>query len=231
MRKSCFVLVYLLISISVSAQSLQIGIGGGPTIVIGSDFYKNALNGTLVQEYFKSNQYALHENSGLDFNSEYNLEIKARFGLKNNPIRFVTEISYYSLTGKGTIKICPSPESSYAALPQKAKSSCHLLNGCLGVEYELLSKNIIPFLSGGIVLSYLGDIKVTSIENDTYQTTIQEEGIRLGVDFGTGIYFKCHSKALVGVSLKYTMNNLVNRNEGEEKLNTIKTDLNVLYKL
>ena len=231
MKKSCFVLIYLLISISVSAQSLQIGIGGGSTFVTGSGFYKNELNGILVQKDFKSDNYTLYENSGLNFNSENNIEIKARLGLKNSPLRFATEISYHSLTGKGTIKICLAPESSYAAPPQKTKSSCHLLNGCLGAEYELSTKNIIPVLSGGIVLSHLGDIEVKSIENNMYQTTIQNGGIRMGLDFGAGVYFKCHSKVLVGISSKFTMNNLVNRNDGEEKLNTIKTNLNVLYEL
>ena len=230
MKKLYFPLIYLFISISVSAQSVQIGIGGGSTIVTSSDFYKNKLNGTLVQKYFNGG-YTLHANSGLDFNLEYNIDIKSRLLFKKIPLCLSTEISYNSLTGKGTVTILPDPLSSYLPPPQKAESSCHLLNGCFGIEYELLSKNIIPFLSGGIVLSHLGDIKVESIEDDTYESKIQDGGIRLGLDFGTGIYFKCYPKVLVGVSTKYTMNNLIGRKEAEENINTIKTNLNVLYKL
>jgi hypothetical protein len=231
MRIPYLILIYLLIALSVNAQSVQIGIGGGSTIVTGSDFYKNEFSVMLIQTSLHSNEYTFYLQNGLDFNSEYNLNIKTLLNLKNTPFCFSTEISYSSLIGKGTMTIILNPASSYLPPPQKAESSYHILNSCFDVEYELLSKNIIPFLSGGIVLSHLGDIKVKSTENESYQTTIQDGGIRLGLDFGAGIYFKCHSKVVVGISSKYTMNNLVGQKETEEELNTIKTNFNVLFEL
>ena len=75
MKKLCFILIYSTISFCISAQTVQIGLGS--TIVTDRDFYKKELSGMFSQEIL-GKEYTVHLLNGLDFNSEYNLNLKAR---------------------------------------------------------------------------------------------------------------------------------------------------------
>ena len=230
MKKLCFILIYSTIPFCISAQTIQIGVGAGSTIVTDRDFYIKELSGIFSQEIL-GKEYTVHLLNELDFNSEYNLNLKARLFFEELPFTFYSEVSYNSLVGKGTMIISPHPASSYLPPPQNVESSCHLFNTNLGIEYELMSKAIIPVLSSSIVLSYLGDTEIKSVENDDYESTVFNGGIRLGLDFGIGLYYKIYSPVLVGVSSKYSFNNLLGKKDSEENLNTIKISINVFYEL
>jgi len=232
MKKAIFSLTVFLIAISTNAQSMQIGIGIGSTIVTSHDFYTNNLSGDVYQEYFIS-PYSLHALNGLGFDSEYNINIKARLFMRNILFNLYSDICLNRLVGKGTVCVMTSPASSYAPPPQKSESICNLINGCLGVEYQILKKGVIPFLSGGVIFSHLGDIHIKTIEDENlnYDCKAIKGGMRYGLEFGIGFYYKFYKNILIDVSSNYSMNNLLGRESSEEKINTVKTNINILYEL
>ncbi|MBU0558755.1 MAG: hypothetical protein KKD86_06415 [Bacteroidetes bacterium] len=227
MKKSLFIIVNFLMIVCNYAQTIQIGIGGGSTIVTGKEFYtKEFNNGFLYEDRFELNAV-----DGLNFNSEYNLNLKARLFFPNNPFIIYSEVSYNSLIGEGMVrKVYSDPPMPYIPPLQKSESKSNLVNVSLGIEYEFFNKSITPFLSSGIVLSYLGDINVETMDNN-YEGKIMEGGIRYGFEIGLGVYYNFYDNFLIGISSQYSMNNLIGKKEAEENINTVKTNINILYEL
>ena len=228
MTKPLFIIFNFLLIVCNYAQTIQIGIGGGLTIVTGKEFYTKELNGFLNADILKQE---FNTFGGLDFNSEYNINMKARLYIPKNPFNIYSEVSYNSLIGEGMLRrMYSDPPMQFLPSLRKSESRCNLFNLCLGIEYEFLNKAITPFLSSGIILSYLGDISV-KIMGDDYEYKIMEGGIRYGFEIGLGVYYKLYNNFLIDCSSKYSLDNLMNRNEFEEYLNTIKTNINILYEL
>jgi hypothetical protein len=224
----CFI-IYFLTVISSYSQSFQIGIGAGSTIVTGNELYTNELKGYLYEDYF-SHDYNYHTFNGFDFTSEYNFGLKARLNLPDFPFSIYSEVSYNSLIGKGVIHLI-TPVMSSLPPPQRSESKCNLFNASLGIEYELSNKGFIPFISTGVLVCYMGDISIETTDNINYEDEIMEGGIRYGFEIGLGFYYGFYSGFSFGISSKYSMNNLVGKKAAEENINTIKTDLNILYEL
>jgi len=230
MKKAAFIPIFFLIAFNTNAQSIQIGMGIGSTIVTGHDFYTNDLSSYFYQQYFASPYGEVY---GLGFNSGYNLNIKARLFIKNIPFNLYSDVCLNRLIGKGTVHVMTSPVSSWLPLNQKSESKCNLINGCIGAEYQILKEGVIPFLSGGIVLSHIGDVRIKTVEDENvnYDFTAIGGGMRYGLEFGIGFYCKFIKNMLVDVSSRYSMNNLSGRESSEEKINTIRTNINFLYEL
>ena len=232
MKKIIFPLIVTLIAFNSNAQILQIGVGIGSTIVTAHDFYTNDLTGTIYQKSITS-PYSLVVLDGLDFNSEYNMAIKARLLKNNNPLNYYCEISFNRLIGKGIIHFDTSPESSYLPPPRKSESKCNLISISLGAEYKILNRGINPFLSAGIIISHLGDIHIQTIEDElyNYNCIATKGGMRYGLNFGVGFHYKIYKKFFFEISSNYSMNNLLGRESSEKYLNTIRPNINILYEL
>lgn len=213
------------------SQTIQIGAGAGSTIVTGAKFCTNELKGDLVLDFLSYPKYKIINLQGLDFLSEYNLSIKAKMLLPDFPIAFYGELSYNFLKGKGEVRIY-DPVLSHIPLPDEAESNCNLVNASLGTEIRVPNQVVTPYLDLGVVISYLGDIKVeTANDHQDYKVTFLKGGIRYGFEVGIGWDYKCCSNFLIGISSKFTRNNLFGKTSDEINLNTLRTNGYFLYEL
>jgi outer membrane protein W len=228
MKKSISIL-FVLIGFSIS-QTFQVGIEGGSTMVLGQAYYVNELETTYSQENLGNNYLIFNEN-GLNFGSEYNLGIKLRFFFEELPFNIVSIISYNSIVGDGAIKLVPHPASSYAPPPSDASAKLKLYNLSIGTEYYISRCGINPYISGSIMLNYFDDIFVAPEENyySTYEYTAFNGGVRYGFAFGIGIDYDIKNNFSIGISTKYSMNNLFGRESSEKILNTLRTNINFSY--
>ncbi len=228
--KNHIYIFFILIGFSHS-QTYQIGIGGGSTFVVGQDFYKDKMESVAFQDYLGS-PYTVINTSGLNFGSEYNFSIKFRLSFNKLPFNFVSELNYNSIVGNGSIRIVPSPASSFLPPPQKAESSCTLINLSLGSEYRLPDYGFTPLLSGNILINYFDDIEIRPIEVpfSSNKFKVGDGGFRYGFEIGIGIDFGFSKNLSINISSKYAMTNLVARKSSEKQLNILKTNINFMYK-
>ena len=227
MKKLFLVLSFFLITNHVLAQSIQIGLGGGLTYVLGSSFYKKPLYAKFDKTGF--DKYALIDLSGLDFNQEYHLSLKFRLVFDQSPISLYSEVNYNSLTGNGSILIFTPRANPFPPKPINVKSNATNINTCLGIEYKLLKKSIIPILSGGIAVNYLSEVKIESLSGNWFKYTVLKERVRFGIAGGIGLDYRIQDNLTIGISARYIMNNLFSKNDLSEELNTLTLGLFVFY--
>lgn len=229
--KTYYLIIFLFVVVSNYAQTIQLGAGGGSTIVTGTEFYTNELKGDLVLDFLSNPKYKIINLQGLGFFSEYNLNIKTKMLLPDFPITIYGEICYNHLKGEGEVRIVELSSSSMP-LPDEAESNCNLVNASLGTEIRVPNQVVTPYLDLGVVISYLGDINIkTANDNQDYEVTFLDGGIRYGFEAGIGWDYKCCSTFLIGISSKFTRNNLLGKADGEKNLNTLRTNIYFSYEL
>ncbi len=169
--------------------------------------------------------------TGLDFDTGYNVVLQSLLPFNNSPFAVYGEINYHSFLGKGTMVVFTPNMNPIPPNPIDVQSSFNIVNSNIGLKYELLDKPISPFLSSGVVVSYLSKIKITSLTNDSFKFTLLKERIRFGISLGAGLNYKISSKILIGVSLKYVINNVFSTGDLQEEINMLTTDLLIYYSL
>ena len=232
MKPSYLLTAFLFFATFNYTQTIQIGFGGGSTIVTGSEFYTNELKGYFLLDMLKQvEQYSL-DLQGLDFLSEYNVCIKAKMLFPDFPISIYGELSYNFLKGKGEVRIINPVSSSSFPLPRDAESKCNLFNTSLGAEIRVLNQTMTPYIDLGFVISYLGDINIkTADDYKDYEEMFLEGALRYGFEAGIGWDYKFSSNCIVGISTKFTGNNLFGKLADEKSLNTLRTNIYFLYEL
>ncbi|RLD16983.1 hypothetical protein DRI50_00550 [candidate division KSB1 bacterium] len=210
-------------------QTINIGIGCGLTNVVGSSFYNSKLYISFDSDFHQ--RLTLIKLTGLDFDIGYNVVLQSLFQFNNSPFAVYGEINYNSFLGKGTMVVFTPRMNPIPPNPIDVQSSFNIVNSNIGLKYELLDKSIIPFLSSGIVVSYLSKVKITSITNDSFKFTMLKERIRFGISLGAGLNYKISSKILIGVSSKYIINNIFSKGDLKEEINILTTDLFIHYSL
>lgn len=230
--KACyFVTIFLFVAVGNYSQTIQIGVGAGSTIVTGAEFYTNDLAGNLLLGMLNPPEGVVFHPQSLGFSSEYNLNIKAKMLLPDLPISFYSDLSYNLLRGKGEVMIVNPVSSSMPPLDE-AESKCNLFNASLGAELRVLNQVLTPYFDLGFVISYLGNIKLeTADDYENYEVTFLKGGVRYGFEAGIGWDYKFSSNFLIGISSKFTRNNLLGKADGEKNLNTLRTNIYILYEL
>ena len=212
------------------AKTIQIGIGGGSTLVTGSRYYTNNLNIEIYDPY-SSEVFHLPEIDGLDFNSEYHVSINARILCDGKPIVIYSDVNYLSLSGKGRMTIIPDPVSSYQPPSYQVKSECNLSNLSIGIEYKISKKQYVPILSCGILLNYLSDVKIKSQKDPDFQHTIMNSGIRCSLCTGMGLYYQTNTSWTIGITTQYVWMNLTKQKRSEALVQMLETRLILFYTL
>jgi len=213
------------------AQIYQIGIGSGSTFIVGQEYYTDELESIAFQDYFGS-PYTVTYASGLNFGAEYNLNIIFRIIFNNLPFNVVSEVGFNSFTGRGSMRLIPSPASSFLPPPLKAESRCNLINLSLGSEYKLRESGLVPFVSGNILINYLGDIEIQPVNHfSSYKYKLSDGGFRYGFAIGIGIEHQLYRNLLITLSSQYAIYNLIGRESAEKQLNAVKTGINIMYQL
>lgn len=209
MKRALTFLIFLCLILSVNAQSLKIGAGGGPAFI--------ASTGIPSSEDVDNN---------MDFKNGYQVGGRVKVGFLV-PFNLIGQINYYKLKGDGSMTIPLSPISSYAG-PQNVEFNTSLLSVVVGGQYELIPGPLAPHLDFDLMLTSFGETKIESIVRSADEMKVDSQS-RLGIAVGAGVDIKMLPAINLEVGLKYNMHNMFGKAAGENSLNTVTLTGSILF--
>jgi len=200
--KNLLALILLLSVPALYAQSFRIGPGGGATIILSPE----ELTTNLEDGGF-----------GLGTNFHYGAKVKLSFPLV--PIRLAGQIYYTSF----------SSEASLAT--SKVEYTSSMLTLGAGCELSLIPGPISPYGALDLLYTSNGESNLkTTIGSITDEDKVSGES-RYGVGLGIGLEVTLLPMLDIDASVKYQMNNLIGKEDGEENFNTLNISVNLLFEL
>lgn len=220
--KGRFLLISLFIvcfTLSVKAQSLRIGVGGGYA----------SLNGPSVLAKEISNNGA-----GLKNGYEIGGKLKLDFPLV--PFRITGQAYYMKMSNEGNIN------TGVQAIPTiKMETSMSIFSAGAGIEYQMIPGPVAPYLALDLLYNSFGDIEVkynpsiAGVSADNSKPYSKKD--RFGLGIGVGSEFTLLPVIDIDLNIKYNMMNLMGKenmkingiNFSEESVNTITVTANILF--
>ena len=198
-RIATAIIFAVMLSFTVSAQSFNIGVGGGLTNVVGSEDYTNKIS-----------------EEGLGYSTEWNGGVIAKLGLPLIPITPRAFILYHTLNGKGT-----SLNSS------EIENSQSILSVGLGAQIGFIPvpAGFDPYFSVDLLYNNFGEHTQTTVGVDSTLSGNSRFGLGLGVGTEVTIIPVINLDFL----LSYQMMNLVGKEEGESSLSILTLDAFLLF--
>lgn len=145
---------------------------------------------------------------GTGYSGAIRYGLLARVGLPLLPLNFTGFIYNNSWTGE---------ESG-------TETSMSLLNIGLGAEWQLLPGPIQPYLALDFLMNSFGDSEINGEKvGDSYSRT--------GIGLGAGAEFTLLPMINLDASVKYNMNNLFGKEDGEDTMSTLNITVNFLFKI
>lgn len=194
MKKILTAVFFFTILLSLNAQSLKIGIGGGPAFIQSS--------GIPSSEDIDNN---------IDFKNGYQIGGRVKVGFLV-PFNLVGQINYYKLKGNGTVVGWPVFSS---AMSNEVDMNTTLLSVTVGGQYELIPGPIAPHLDFDLMLTSFGETSIKSIVYTAEEMKVDGKS-RLGIAIGAGVDI-----SILEVGIKYNMHNFFGKEDKEEALNTV----------
>lgn len=207
MKKSAALFLFICFSISINAQSLKLGIGGGPAFISSTGIPSS-------QEL----------DNNVDFKNGYQIGGRVKVGFLI-PFNLVGQINYYKLKGNGTI---PQPLWSSSIAPEDVDLNTSLLSIVIGGQYELIPGPLAPHLDIDLMLTSFGETSIKSMLSQAEEMKVDGKS-RLGLAFGAGADLKLLPAFDLEVGLKYNMHNLFGKEDGEESLNTVTLTASIFF--
>lgn len=201
-------LLFLCIGFTSNAQSLKIGIGGGPAFISSS--------GIPSGEDIDNN---------IDFKNGYQIGGKIKVGFLI-PFNLVGQINYYKLKGDGTIIYHPA-YSSFAG-PEDVDLNTTLLSVVIGGQYELIPGPLAPHLDFDLMFTSFGETSIKYLVSSAQEMKVDGQS-RLGLAIGAGVDLKLLPAFDLELGIKYNMHNLFGKEDGEEGLNTVTLTGSILF--
>ena len=201
----------VMLSFTVNAQSISIGVGGGLTNVAGSEDYTNETS-----------------NNGLGYSTEWNGGVIAKLGLPLVPITPRAFILYHSLNGNGGSPPLPLTKGN-SINSTDIENSQSILSVGLGVQYGFIPipVGVDPYLAIDLLYNNFGERKKTSFGIDSTFSSVSRFGLGLGV----GAEISIIPVLNIDVLVSYQMMNLVGKEDGESSLSTLTLDAFLLFSL
>ncbi len=198
------------------AQSISIGIGGGLTNVVGSEFFTNEIS------------YGVGVNTGLGYSTEWNMGVVAKLGLPLVPITPRAFILCHSLNGNEFVTF-ESLAKGTSIIQRELTTSQSILSVGLGVQYGFIPipVGIDPYLAIDLMYNKFGVLKDTIFATEEIRYGFSRFGLGLGVGAEVSIIPVLNIDVLVS----YQMMNLVGNEDGESSLSTLTLDAFLLFSL
>ena len=227
-------LVFFLLESCVFSQSLSVGVSGGISIIQGSGYFTNNLG-----------LYGVHKANGtessfagLGFRNENSFVLKINYGLKNNPIRLITQINYIPMRGNGTVKVYDQISQWY--IQEEVTTKLDIWSLCVGARYMFNFRKISLYSQALLLANYFGDTRLEFDYGTTELTRVDyKNGMRYGLNFGLGIIYNIIRDIDLDVGASYSFMNMWNRRKAnpsdypyesvESKMNTINIIIGVDY--
>ncbi len=185
---------YLFAQLSFLTPSFQLGASVGYAAYSGSDAFTTDLS-----------------QGGLGFSNSARYGVKARLSLPVLPVNFVAYFYYAPLNSSATLSNSSNMEVSTS-----------LSNIGIGFELPLLPGPIKPYFAADYLLSRFGETKITATVPNVETLVTKVEGTnRSGIGVGGGLRFTLLPIIDLDASVKYNMNNLFGKDDGEDTINSI----------
>ncbi|MGE5401173.1 MAG: outer membrane beta-barrel protein [Ignavibacteriales bacterium] len=207
--------ILVLGSASISAQSLSLGITGGPTFIQKPDVYKNDIN---------------ELGSNLGFKSNYHIGAKLKLGFPVIPLKFNGQIVYTSFKGtkEGLYTGWMEIPSTVSAV--KMETSTSLLTLSAGAEYMLIPGPIAPYLTADLQLNSQNSTKLKlSMPGGDNLESSTDNGSRMGLGIGAGLNIGILPGIDIDATVKYNFLNFIGKKNDEESFNTLNVTLSLLF--
>jgi len=194
----------VMLSFTVSAQSFNIGIGGGLTNVLGSEDYTNDIS-----------------KDGLRYSTEWNGGVIAKLALPLIPITPRAFILYHSLNSSEDFV---DPLGIGTSINSYSQS---ILSVGLGAQIGFIPvpAGFDPYFAIDLMYNSFGEFKQTTFGNEE---TFDGES-RFGLGLGVGAEMTIIPVLNIDLLVSYQMMNLVGKEEGEPSLSTLTLDAFLLF--
>lgn len=191
MKKLLAVVFLFTIVLTLNAQSLKIGIGGGPAFIQSS--------GIPSSEDIDNN---------IDFKNGYQIGGRVKIGFLV-PFNLIGQVNYYKLKGSGTTTI------DALMSPVQGDYNTTLLTIVVGGQYELIPGPIAPHLDLDLMMTSFGETEISTQISNWRELKVEGKD-RIGLGIGAGVDI-----SVLEVGIKYNMHNFFGKEDGEEALNTV----------
>jgi|CZKP01.1.fsa_nt_gi hypothetical protein len=186
---SFLIIIFMMLTTSSFTQGLKFGIGGGISTISSG-------------------------NSGLSYNSGYNIAAKAKLDIPLFPLTPVITIQYYILNG------------SYSFANFTGSTTQKIFSAGIGAEYSIIPGPISPYLAIDLGFNNIGEVSYQpSILNQYSSPAIS----RTGLDIGAGVDISIPFLITFDISAKYNMLNLWGKQGGEGSISALNLDLMILF--
>lgn len=222
------VLFLFLLTNSILAQHIQIGIGTG---------YAHLGN----KNYYSKNVGELNGCGGLGLENWYIVNSKIKYKQPQLPIIFASEFSFISATRDiDYLGYYSTLQSSPAKM--NIDASQNIYSFIIGIEYPIHLSTFTPYLSTSFLGNYFGKTKVTRTpkpDENLYEDPeplIFSSIFRAGFDIGIGMEYLLLETISIDLSAKYSFMNLFGKKDGallnkEDNFNMLTLRIGVLYVL
>ncbi len=226
--------IFFLLESCIFGQSLSVGVSGGISIIQGPNYFTNNLG-----------LYGIHKVNGtessfagLEFKNENSFVLKIDYGIKNNPIRLITQINYIPMRGNGSIKVYD--QLSQWDIQEEVTTKLDIWSLCVGAKYKVNFRKISPYAQALFLVNYFGDTRLEFDYGTTELTRVDyKNGMRYGLNFGLGIVYNIRSDIDLDIGASYSLMNMWNSRKAnpsdypyesvESKMNTINLLIGVNY--
>lgn len=193
-------IILLFLSPALFGQSIDIGVGGGLTIVQSPDGYTNEIT-----------------NGGLDFTNEYHLGLKGKINLPLIPVTPYVLFNYYNFSGKADI-----------SGGGEQTTSQNILSFGGGIDYNLTPGPVPvkPYAALEVAYNNIGELE---LDPQPEVATTGESVSRFGLGVGLGVNFNLLPKVNLDASAKYHFLNLIGKEDGEDTISMINLDLLLFF--
>ncbi len=212
--------ILLLASATMYGQSFKVGVGGGLTFITAPETFTNDIS-----------------KDGLGFSAEYHFNAKAKFSLPLLPIALIGEVYYTSLKGDEEFTIpYYSPTTGTININMKGETEASILSFGVGAQYNFIPGPISPYASASVLVNSISELKVKATasymgETATEEQTIGEKTTRTGLGLGAGVYISILPAIDLDVSIRYNIVNLLGKEDGEDTMSMVNTNVTVFFAL
>lgn len=216
MKKLFTVLLVLVSTTLISAQSFKIGVGGGLTTFTAPE--------SLTKDISEG---------GFGVSVGYHFGAKARFSLPVIPLAFFCEINYSPLKGEEDVDY----NNLYGHnIKMHYETESSLLSIGIGAQYSIIPGPISPYASAEVIYNSLADMKVkySGTSGSTIvkeEMTVSEKFNRTGVGLGAGVFISVLPLIDIDVNVKYKIVNVAGKEDGEDTMSLVNVNATVFFGL
>jgi len=202
MKRNLLILTLIVISLPVSAQNIDVGVGYGNSYFTAPEKYVNEVY-----------------NHGYGFSDSHPFTGTVFYSIPNKPVSLFASTVYQKLYGRGFLPIAFLDNSNL--LPGEVENKSSLWSLSFGAELAFVKLHSSPFLSGEILLSKMENISITQGASNGNINKQTSGVVRSGIAVGGGFNLSVFNGIMIKINGKYNLYGLFSRPADEQSVNSV----------